>query len=67
MRGLNVPTFNLNLPPKVITIDCYGTLVHWYEASLRKIKAVLVARGRGDYDPQAVLGAFRDTLALSEP
>lgn len=31
--------FQLHTAPKVITFDCYGTLVQWYEVFLREISA----------------------------
>ena len=52
------PTFTLDPAPKVITFDCYGTLVQWYEVLLREIGAVLVAQGRDAADASAVLDTF---------
>ena len=36
--------FDLTPKPKVITFDCYGTLVQWYEVLLREIEVTLVAQ-----------------------
>ena len=50
--------FNLDPAPKVITFDCYGTLVQWYEVLLREIAATLAAHGRDDamhHDPRHLL------------
>jgi len=33
--------FDLTPKPKVITFDCYGTLVRWYEVLLREIEVTL--------------------------
>jgi len=30
--------FKLNPAPKIITFDCYGTLVQWHEVLLRKLE-----------------------------
>jgi 2-haloalkanoic acid dehalogenase type II len=58
MPELDVSTFNLDPAPKVITFDCYGTLVQWYEVLLREIGAVLVAQGRGAAGASEVLDTF---------
>jgi 2-haloalkanoic acid dehalogenase type II len=50
--------FKLDPAPKVITFDCYGTLVQWYEVLLREIGAVLVRQGRDAADAPAVLDTF---------
>jgi 2-haloalkanoic acid dehalogenase type II len=50
--------FKLDPAPKVITFDCYGTLVQWYEVLLREIGAVLVAKGRDAAGASAVLDTF---------
>lgn len=50
--------FKLDPAPKVITFDCYGTLVQWYEVLLREIAAFLVARDRDSAGASAVLDAF---------
>ena len=55
---LDASMFKLDPPPKVITFDCYGTLVQWYEVLLREIGAVLIAHGREAGDAFAVLDTF---------
>nr|WP_306228895.1 haloacid dehalogenase type II [Aurantimonas sp. CSK15Z-1] len=50
--------FRLDPAPKVITFDCYGTLVQWYEVLLREIAAVLREQGREATDASAVLDSF---------
>jgi 2-haloacid dehalogenase len=50
--------FNLDPVPKIITFDCYGTLVQWYEVLLREIGAVLLAQGRDPADAAVVLDTF---------
>jgi 2-haloacid dehalogenase len=40
--------FQLAPVPKIITFDCYGTLVQWREVLLRGIGAILADRGRSD-------------------
>lgn len=50
--------FALDPAPKVITFDCYGTLVQWHEVLLRKIAATLAAHGRGEAEASAILDAF---------
>lgn len=54
----DVPAFNLDPAPKVITFDCYGTLVQWYEVLLREIGAVLVAQHRDIAGASEVLDTF---------
>jgi 2-haloacid dehalogenase len=39
------PKIDLNSPPKIITFDCYGTLVQWHEVLRREIGAILVGQG----------------------
>src|ERR1700709_2789905 len=48
----------LDPAPKVITFDCYGTLVQWYEVLLREIAATLAAHGRDEATAPAILDAF---------
>ena len=49
----------LNGPvPKVITFDCYGTLVQWYEVLEREIGAVLATQGRDPAESLAILDTF---------
>lgn len=50
--------FKLDPAPKIITFDCYGTLVQWYEVLLREIGAVLSAQGRDATEASAVLDTF---------
>lgn len=50
--------FELDPPPKVVTFDCYGTLVQWYEVLLREIGAVLIAQGRDAGAASGVLDTF---------
>lgn len=52
--------FTLNPAPKVITFDCYGTLVQWYEVLLREIEAILSARG---WDGAARASEVLDTFS----
>ena len=51
-------TFKLDPAPKIITFDCYGTLVQWYEVLLREIAATLAAHGRDEATAPAILDAF---------
>jgi 2-haloalkanoic acid dehalogenase type II len=53
-----VAMFKLDPVPKVITFDCYGTLVQWYEVLLRDIAATLAAHGRDEAMAPAILDAF---------
>ncbi len=50
--------FKLNPAPKIITFDCYGTLVQWHEVLLREIGAALVVQGCGVAEAAAVLDTF---------
>lgn len=50
--------FKLDPAPKVVTFDCYGTLVQWYEVLLREIGAVLLAHDRDTADASTVLDTF---------
>ena len=38
----------LDSPPKVITFDCYGTLVQWHQAVKEAAKAILTKHASGD-------------------
>jgi 2-haloalkanoic acid dehalogenase type II len=51
-------TFKLDPAPKVITFDCYGTLVQWYEVLLREIDAMLARRGAGGANASTILESF---------
>jgi len=42
--------FKLDPVPKVITFDCYGTLVQWHDVLLREIAETLAAHGQDDAD-----------------
>jgi 2-haloalkanoic acid dehalogenase type II len=50
--------FNLDPGPKVITFDCYGTLVQWYEVLLREIDATLARHGESGVAASAILDDF---------
>ena len=50
--------FKLDPAPKVITFDCYGTLVQWYEVLLREIEVTLAAHGQDEATAPAILDAF---------
>ena len=50
--------FRLDPAPKVITFDCYGTLVQWYEVLIREIGTVLAIHGRDAVGAEAVLDTF---------
>ena len=48
----------LDPAPRIITFDCYGTLVQWYEVLLREIAATLATHGRDEATAPAILKAF---------
>ncbi|WP_102959247.1 haloacid dehalogenase type II [Mangrovicella endophytica] len=50
--------FSLDPAPKVITFDCYGTLVQWYEVLEREIGATLARLGAREADASAILDSF---------
>lgn len=50
--------FKLDPAPKIVTFDCYGTLVQWYEVLLRELGAVLVAEGRDVAEASTILDTF---------
>src|SRR4051812_545131 len=54
--------FTLQPAPKIITFDCYGTLVQWYEVLLHELGRTLADHGRADIDASVVLDDF-STLA----
>jgi 2-haloacid dehalogenase len=54
-RGL---PFDLNPVPKIITFDCYGTLVQWYEVLLHEIDLTLADHSRKDVDATKILESF---------
>ena len=41
--------------PKIVTFDCYGTLVEWREVLREVVLAVLARRGAGETNPYRVL------------
>ena len=58
MPHTDAAMFKLDPAPKVITFDCYGTLVQWHEVLLREIATVLGAHGRDEATAPAFLDAF---------
>lgn len=44
--------------PKIITFDCYGTLVQWYEVLTQAVADVLAARDEAGVPPVEVLRTF---------
>ncbi|SDD89962.1 haloacid dehalogenase type II [Belnapia rosea] len=50
--------FQLDPAPKVITFDCYGTLVQWYEVLLREVGATLAKHGASGAGASAILDSF---------
>lgn len=44
--------------PKVITFDCYGTLVRWHEVLLEEISTILAAHGEPREGAPIILAAF---------
>ncbi|MBK1838670.1 haloacid dehalogenase type II [Azospirillum sp. YIM B02556] len=52
------PTFTLDPVPKIITFDCYGTLVQWYEVLLREVGATLAKHGADGVSASAILDGF---------
>jgi 2-haloacid dehalogenase len=58
---------NPDPPPKIISFDCYGTLVRWREVLLAEISRILSARGRNPGEASAVLDSFsRLSLGLAQ-
>ena len=59
--------FSLDPAPKIITFDCYGTLVQWREVLLREIGRILSSNGRSDSkEASAILDTFsRFSLGLA--
>jgi 2-haloalkanoic acid dehalogenase type II len=45
-------------PPKIITFDCYGTLVQWYEVLLREIDVTLGKLGVPDVTATTIIESF---------
>jgi 2-haloacid dehalogenase len=58
MSQPNASMFKLDPGLKVITFDCYGTLVQWYEVLLREIAAALAAHGQDGTAAPVILDAF---------
>ncbi|TQX86011.1 MULTISPECIES: haloacid dehalogenase type II [Rhizobium] len=58
MPDPNALMFTLDPAPKVITFDCYGTLVQWYEVLLREIGAILTAHDAGGASATKILESF---------
>jgi len=58
MPDLNASMFKLDPAPKVITFDCYGTLVQWYEVLLREIDATLAKHDANGASASAILESF---------
>ncbi|WP_426956217.1 haloacid dehalogenase type II [Muricoccus radiodurans] len=58
MPGPDAMTFVLEPAPKVITFDCYGTLVQWYEVLLHEIGLMLNEQGRDAAEAGALLDTF---------
>lgn len=58
MSEPQVSMFKLDPAPKIITFDCYGTLVQWYEVLLREIGAVLAEHGESGAKAAAILDSF---------
>jgi 2-haloacid dehalogenase len=56
--------FSLTPAPKVITFDCYGTLVQWQEVLSREIRAVIASRGSAD--PVATQTVFDTFSGISK-
>ncbi|WEO75201.1 haloacid dehalogenase type II [Agrobacterium vitis] len=50
--------FKLDPAPTVITFDCYGTLVQWYEVLLREISATLAAHRASELSASSILDSF---------
>ena len=49
---------SLDSAPKIITFDCYGTLVQWYEVLGHEIAATLAGQGGTDIRASAILDTF---------
>src|SRR4051812_7840895 len=45
-------------PPKIVTFDCYGTLVQWYKVLSREIDATLRKLGVTDVSATMVIDGF---------
>lgn len=58
MATSNISTFELDPAPKIITFDCYGTLVQWYEVLLREIETVLERHDANGASASKILESF---------
>lgn len=58
MPGPDTSMFKLDPAPTVITFDCYGTLVQWYEVLLREISATLAAHRASELSASSILDSF---------
>lgn len=57
-QRLHTSSIDFGLQTKVITFDCYGTLVEWYEELTRAAAQVLEAHGADDVSAAAVVERF---------
>lgn len=57
-KHLQTSSIDFGLQTKVITFDCYGTLVEWYEELTRAATLVLEAHGVDDVSAAAVVECF---------
>jgi 2-haloacid dehalogenase len=58
MSGPGSSIFTRDPVPKVITFDCYGTLVQWYEVLLQEIGQTLATQGMAGAGAPAILDSF---------
>ncbi|WP_262272908.1 haloacid dehalogenase type II [Microvirga yunnanensis] len=58
MPGSDTAMFELDPTPKVITFDCYGTLVQWYEVLEHEIGAALARHEASGASASAILDSF---------
>jgi len=56
----DISMFKLDPAPKVITFDCYGTLVQWYEVLLREIGTTLAEHDAKGSSASAILDSFSE-------
>jgi 2-haloacid dehalogenase len=50
--------FKLDPVPKIVTFDCYGTLVQWHEVLLREIGSTLAKHDNNNASASAILESF---------
>lgn len=55
---LSTCMLKIDPPPKIITFDCYGTLVQWYEVLSREIDAILLRHGGGAVGASEILDSY---------